>query len=118
MQDTGRLILCTEAGEIMLLETSGEYMAFVGESPSLINSGLDFKIECIVPFSRGFLIALDNGLVYAYERTEDPRNPYRKINQIETKIDPNQTIQQQSFGIMSMTLTSSEDNLFFITENN
>lgn len=113
MQDTGRLIVCTEQGEIMLLETSGEYMAFVHESPVG-----DFKIECIVPFSRGFLIALDNGLVYAYERTEDPKNPYRKINQLETKIDPNQTIQQQSFAIMSMTLTSSEDNLFFITENN
>jgi hypothetical protein len=51
----------------------------------------DFKIECIVPFSRGFLIAGDNGVVYAYERTEDSKNPYRKINSLETKIDPTQT---------------------------
>ena len=68
----------------MLLETSGEYMAFVQESPVG-----EFKIECIVPFSRGFLIAGDNGLVQAYERTEDTRNPYRKISEMETRIDPN-----------------------------
>ena len=61
----------------MLLETSGEYMAFVSKTP-----GGDLKIECIVPFSRGFLIALENGLVYAYEKTEDPKNPYKQINQI------------------------------------
>lgn len=29
MQDTGRLIVCTENGEIMLCETSGEFMSFV-----------------------------------------------------------------------------------------
>ncbi len=29
MQDTGRLVVCTENGEIMLLETSGEYMSFI-----------------------------------------------------------------------------------------
>ena len=39
MQDTGRLIICTEHGEIMLLETSGEYMATINEAP-----GEGFKI--------------------------------------------------------------------------
>ena len=71
----------------MLLETSGEYMSFVPESPME-----GFKISCIVPFSRGFLVGGDNGIVFAYERTEDPRSPYRLINHLETKIDPNQTI--------------------------
>ena len=75
MQDTGRLVLCTDNGEIMLLDTTGEYMAFVNESPMD-----NFKIVCIVPFSRGFIIGGENGVVYAYERTEDARNPYRQIN--------------------------------------
>lgn len=59
----------------MLLDTTGEYMAFVNESPMD-----NFKIACIVPFSRGFIIGGENGVVYAYERTEDARNPYRQIN--------------------------------------
>ena len=29
MQDTGRLIVCTENGEVMLCETSGEFMSFI-----------------------------------------------------------------------------------------
>lgn len=29
MQDTGRLIVCTENGEILLCETSGELMCFI-----------------------------------------------------------------------------------------
>jgi hypothetical protein len=59
-------------------------MSFVQESPIG-----QFRIECIVPFSRGFLIAGDNGLVIPFERTEDPRNPYRRLTPMETKIDPN-----------------------------
>jgi hypothetical protein len=67
--------MCTDNGEIMLLETNGEYMAFIQESP------LDnFKITSIVSFSRGFIVGGEGGLVFAYERTEDARNPYRLIN--------------------------------------
>lgn len=29
MLDSGRLVLCTENGEIMLLENSGEYLTFI-----------------------------------------------------------------------------------------
>lgn len=56
MQDTGRLVCCTENGEIMVCETSGEFMNFVEESPVD-----EFKIQCIVPYSRGFLIGGDGG---------------------------------------------------------
>ena len=84
MQDTGRLVVCTENGEIMVCETSGEYMSFVQDSPKD-----NFKIECIVPYSRGFLIGGENGSIFAYERVEDSKNPYRRIKYMEAKIDQN-----------------------------
>lgn len=56
----------------MLLETNGEYMSFIPESPMQ-----GFKIQSIVPFSRGFIIGCANGMVLSYERTEDLNNPYR-----------------------------------------
>lgn len=113
MQDTGRLVVCTENGEIMVCETSGEYMAFVHDSPKD-----NFKIECIVPYSRGFLIGGENGCIFAYERVEDSKNPYRRIKYMEAKIDQSQSIYIQSLPITSMVLTSTEDMLYFISENN
>ena len=70
MQDTGRLIVCTENGEIMLCETSGEFMNFIHESP-----GEGYRITTIVPFSCGFIISGENGMISAYERVEDPQVP-------------------------------------------
>jgi len=69
MQD-GRLIVCTELGEIMLLETDGAYMAYIPESPRYEDRDTVFKIESITPFSRGFIVAGENK-IYAYEKTED-----------------------------------------------
>ena len=68
MQD-GRLIVCTELGEIILCETDGSYMAYIPESPSE-DEGAPFKIEAITPFSRGFIVSGENK-IYAYEKTED-----------------------------------------------
>jgi hypothetical protein len=67
----GPLIVCTEVGEIIVCDDDGSYMAFVPDSP--MN---DFKIEAIVSFSRGFIVA-GNGLIYAYEKSEDARTLYR-----------------------------------------
>lgn len=73
MLDTGRLLLCTENGEIMLLENSGEYFAFIPSSP--LNG---MKISCVTPYSKGFLIGSETGEIILYERSEDPRHPYLK----------------------------------------
>ena len=48
------LIVCTEIGEIIVCETDGSYLTYIYESP--INY-YEFKIESIIPFSRGFIIA-------------------------------------------------------------
>ena len=112
MQDTGRLIVCTENGEIMLCETSGEFMNFIHESP-----GEGYRITTIVPFSRGFIISGENGMISAYERVEDPKYPYRRTKNIECRLDQTQQYQLTAFPISSMCLTSTEDQLFFITDN-
>jgi WD40 repeat protein len=70
----GRLLVCTDQGEIMLLEMSGEYRQLLSESP-----GDGFYIECIQTYSKGFIIAGDNGQIMIYEKSEDPKNPYNKI---------------------------------------
>jgi hypothetical protein len=41
----GRLIVCTDSGEIMLLESSGDYKMLVTESP-----GEGFYIESIITY--------------------------------------------------------------------
>jgi len=111
----GYLIVCTEVGEIIVCNDDGSYEASIPEAP--MN---DFKIEAIVPFSRGFIVA-GNGLIYAYERSEgDTRTLYRLITepinvQMETK--------DQNFGshinflITSLTLSHSEDYIYFITKS-
>ena len=70
----GRLIVCTDMGEIMLLESSGDYKMLLAESP-----GEGFFIECIITYSKGFIIGGENGQIMIYEKSEEPKNPYHKI---------------------------------------
>jgi len=110
----GPLILCTEVGEIIVLDDDGSYMSFVPDSP--MN---DFKIEAIVSFSRGFIVA-GNGLIYAYEKSEDPRALYRQITEpINVQMDSkdNNFGSHINFLITSLTLSHSEDYIYFITKS-
>ena len=63
----GRIVVCTELGEIMLLETDGSFLAYIAESPV---EEEEWKIEAIYPFSRGFIVSGEDK-IYAYEKTED-----------------------------------------------
>lgn len=51
-----RLIVCTDQGEIMLLEGNGDYKMLLGESP-----GENFFIESIIIYNKGFIIGGENG---------------------------------------------------------
>lgn len=118
LQD-GRLIVCTDQGEIMLLESSGEYKMLLNCSP-----GEGFFIEAVQTYSKGFLIAGDNGQIMVCEKTEEPKNPYTNAATWPS-FDPKQEKEypQLLMGIMSsrirsMCLSSTEDLLVFTTENN
>ncbi len=58
----------------MLLASGGDYKMLLSESP-----GDGFYIECIQTYSKGFIIAGDNGTIMIYEKSEDPKNPYNRI---------------------------------------
>ena len=48
-----KIIVCTDIGEIMLLESSGEFKTVLADSP-----GDDFYIESIVTHAKGFIIEI------------------------------------------------------------
>lgn len=112
MQDTARLVICTEKGEIIVCENSGEFYTFVDRDDSQ-------KIKCIVPYNRGFLVGWSNNLITTYERFEDPYSgvsSYRRFQKHSINLD--NPYQLTNYPVTSMALTSTEDQLFFITENN
>lgn len=66
----------------MLLENSGDYKMVLNESP------VDgFYIECIVTYSKGFIIAGENGQIMIYEKSEEPKNPYHRIATLPSSND-------------------------------
>ena len=121
MIDTGRVILCTET-EILHLEDRGEFINSI-PIPTYHNPQTGqmqpeiSKIQCIVPFNRGFIIGGDNGAILAYEKIDDPKVHYKVWDKkLEIKLDlGNNTI--QSVPVSSMTLSSTEDSLYIVTSN-
>lgn len=99
----GRLVVCTELGEIMLLETDGAFKNYIAESP--IEDEGEFKIEAICAFTRGFIVSGEDK-IYAYEKTEDQDVPYRPIGM------PTESNQSN---FMSMCLSQNEEFLYCIT---
>jgi hypothetical protein len=75
----GRLLLCTDQGEILLLENSGDFKMVLSSSP-----GENFDIANIISFSKGFMISGDNGKILVYEKSEEIKNPYFLIAQLPT----------------------------------
>lgn len=113
----GRLIVCTEVGEIIVLEDDGEYVAFLQDSPSQED---EFKIECISPMKNGFIVA-GNGRIYIYEKMEDSHAPYKQLTDpLDVVLDSKET----SFGntgaklLTSMCLNQTEDHIFMNTASN
>jgi len=83
----GRILVCTDKGEILLLESTGDWKMMLHESPQE-----DFNIECIHTYSKGFIIAGDKATILIYEKSEEPKNPYTriaKLPQSDGKIDKN-----------------------------
>ena len=67
------LVIGTEQGELMLFNNSFELKSIL--SCSLFDG---LGIECLVPYSKGFLAGANNGVVYIFEKKNDmdPKNPF------------------------------------------
>ena len=119
LQD-GRLLVCTDQGEIMLLESDGSYKMLISDSP-----GDGFYIDCITTFSKGFIIGGDNGRIYIYEKSEDPKVPYTQFPPLPSPSQGNEKMEYHELlqGVMNcrvkcMTLSAADDMIVFTTENN
>eukprot|EP00033_Pygsuia_biforma_P003159 GCRY01003467.1.p1 GENE.GCRY01003467.1~~GCRY01003467.1.p1 ORF type:complete len:1179 (+),score=364.32 GCRY01003467.1:161-3697(+) len=60
-----RVVAGTEEGELILFEM-GEFKAILPQPPV---DGL--SVDCIVPYTKGFICGGDNGIVGLYEKTDD-----------------------------------------------
>jgi len=67
-------LVCTDLGDILLIEGNGDFKMMVQEAP-----GPDFRILNIKAFSKGFLLAGENAKIIVYEKTEEVKNPYTKV---------------------------------------
>lgn len=54
-------IICTDMGDILLLDFKGEFKNYLPESPR------GYQLDCILPFGRGLIVAGDRGLIWTYE---------------------------------------------------
>lgn len=104
-----------------MLEQSGDFKMLLPESPLE-----GFYIECIITYPKGFFIGGDNGQIIIYDRSEEPKNPYRKIAMLPSsgadakseKDYPHLQGVVMGSKIRSMALSRSEDMLLFTVESN
>ena len=59
-KSTGMILVCTDAGEMILCQNNGAYKAYI------LNTPQPSSIECIYSFSSGFLLGVE-GSLYVYK---------------------------------------------------
>ena len=74
--DHERLVVCTEAGDILLFDNNGEYKMVLPCSPADQKSCM-----CVAAFSKGFVIGGDNSMIRVFERSDDPKEVFRKAKE-------------------------------------
>lgn len=115
----GKIIVCTDQGELLLLESTGEYKMLLSCSP-----GDGFYIESITTYSKGFMIAGDTGQIMVFEKTDEPKKPFAhvatwpNVDPKEEKKYPNLFLSIMASRIKCIALSSNDDTLVFSTENN
>lgn len=73
------------------------------------------EVTCIVPFSRGILVAAGVNKVYMFDRIDDNREYYRRNREI---ILPNDSVDKVSNErVVSMSLSPSEETLIAATDH-
>lgn len=115
----GRAIVCTDQGELLLIESGGDYKMILNCSP-----GDGFYIEAIITYQKGFIIAGDTGQIMIFEKTDEPQHPYARLATLPTvdakaeKDYPKLMLSIMACRIKSLALSQSEDKIVFTTENN
>lgn len=115
----GKIIICTNQGEMLYLESTGEYKMMLSCSP-----GDGFYIEAIVNYSNGVMIAGDTGQIMVFSKTDEPKKPFvhvatwPNVDPKEEKKYPNLFLSIMASRIKNIALSSNDETLVFSTENN
>jgi len=84
-----------------------------------ITTGGDYltksEIKCIIPFSRGILVAAGANKVYMFDRVDDNREYFRRNREILLPTDP--TDKTNNERVVSMCLSPSEETLIALTDH-
>ena len=69
-KDTVQLVVCTAVGDILVCNMNGEFIIQVPDSPGLSVDHAGIRIDCIVPYSRGLILAGgEQGMIFPFEAT-------------------------------------------------
>ena len=99
----GNLILATDKGELIYVIAHNMEMKYVLPTSPME----EITIECMIPYSKGFIVGGSNATIYVYEKHDvEKKNQYVRIDR---KVQvPNNYSQ-----VISMTLLQKEETLVF-----
>jgi hypothetical protein len=103
----------------VLSQRSADERLGLVESSMDINAGGDYltksEVKCIVPFSRGVLVAAGINKVYMFDRVDDNREYFRRNREILLPNDS--TDKANNERVVSMSLSPSEETLIVLTDH-
>lgn len=97
-----KLLVACENGDLMLFDNAGEFITVLTCSP-----GDPRSVTVVLGFSKGFVSGGDDGLIRVFEKSDDPKEHYRK----------SKSIQLDGYCVKSLALSPSEDMLAVTTSN-
>jgi WD40 repeat protein len=106
-----RIVVGSDAGELILFEGTGEFKTVLPQSPT---DGL--PINAMVAYSKGFICGGGAGSIMIYEKTDD-KDYYKKTKTISINQGMSNLV-VQSGGIHSLAISPAEENIIVTTENN
>ena len=110
IKDTARVVVCTDAGDILLTDAEGKFLAYIPESPRN-----NCRIESVTPAQHGLVVAGQNGWIWPYNSTTNESQYYN----LQRRIGEEDKKDMDNFeNITSMALSLNEDVLYYVTRHN
>jgi len=114
-KSTGYIIVCTDNGEMLVLQNSGLFKAFILESP------LGKNIECIYPYAKGVIVAVADNFFFYHTETDDDDNdrmPLRRIaDSAAIQMATKETFShERNNNVMCIAVPSKEDQIYIMTQ--
>lgn len=108
-QDTGHILVCTDNGEMIICENSGDYKAFIMDAQP------GTMIESVVSLSNGFLVAQGSSFfIYRTSRVDD-RAPLKLAGERCTLSIKNEPSHQGGSNIIESMCINSKENYVYVT---